>query len=132
MTAAAADDDYDFLPEQPVQATAGPGSFDTLDAFVTGLIAPAYARTVRDADSHTKWCPHWHEHPAAAWRLHALWRAWEALPDDDPDAQLTWWLQRADPTMTALGDPRTGPFTACGPTRHRRPPDLPAGAGALR
>ncbi|MGQ0846557.1 MAG: DUF4913 domain-containing protein [Sporichthyaceae bacterium] len=102
----------------------GPGSFDNVHAFVEHLIAPAYARDLRDADTHAKWCPRWHEHPAAAWRLDALWRAWQTLPDDDPDALCAWWLHRADPTMTALTDPVHGPFTGCGPTRHHLPANL--------
>jgi hypothetical protein len=124
----ALDDDPDLLPDPATGAAggaAGPGSFADVHAFVAGLLAPAYARAVRDADSHAKWCPHWPDHPAAAWRLDALWRAWEALPDDDPDATCSWWLAKADPTMAALCDPRTGPFAGCGPTRHRRPDPLP-------
>jgi hypothetical protein len=103
----------------------GPGSFDDVHAFVAHLIAPAYARDVRDADTHAKWCARWHEHPAAAWRLDALWRAWQNLPDNDPDAVCAWWLDRADPTMAVLADPVTGPFVGCGPTRHHVPDALP-------
>jgi hypothetical protein len=107
----------------------GAGSFDDVQVFVEQLIAPAYARELRDADTHAKWCPRWHEHPAAAWRLNALWRAWQALPDDDPDALCAWWLSRADPIMAALTDPVHGPFTGCGPTRHHQPRPLPSVSG---
>jgi hypothetical protein len=105
---------------------AGPGSFEDVRAFVEHLIAPAYAREVRDADTHAKWCSRWYEHPAAAWRLDVLWRAWQHLSDDDPDAVCAWWLDRADPTMTALTDPVRGPFIGCGPSRHHLPSPLPA------
>lgn len=111
----------------------GPGSFEDVHAFVERLIAPAYARDVRDvrdADTHAKWCARWHEHPAAAWRLDALWRTWQNLPDNDPDAVCAWWLDRADPTVTVLTDPVRGPFVGCGPTRHHRPPDLPSSPAA--
>lgn len=107
-------------------SAAGPGLFKDVHGFVESLIAPAYARDLRDADTHAKWCPQWHEHRAAAWRLDALWRAWQALPDDDPDALCGWWLDRADPTMAALTDPVHGPFTGCGPTRHSLPAPLPS------
>jgi hypothetical protein len=111
--------------EGAVSGDSPPTDLPDVHAFVEQLLAPAYARAVRDADSHAKWCPHWHEHPAARWRLDALWRSWEALPDDDPDRTVDWWLNRADTTMTALGDPRTGPFIGCGPGRHHLPAPLP-------
>jgi hypothetical protein len=103
----------------------GPGSFPNLDAFVGGLLAPAYARDIRNGDTAVRWCPTWRAHPPALWRLDALWRAWRNLPDDDPDAVCVWWLERADPTMTALTDPAHGPFIGCGPTRHHLPNPLP-------
>lgn len=102
-----------------------PGSFTDVHAFVAELLAPAYARVVRDADTHAKWCPHWHTHPSARWRIDALWRTWQNLPDDDPDKVCAWWLERADPTMAALTHPAHGPFAGCGPTRHHEPPALP-------
>ncbi|MBV9820853.1 MAG: DUF4913 domain-containing protein [Actinobacteria bacterium] len=117
----------DAGPSEPARPeVTGPArSFTDVRSFVAELLAPAYARATRDADTQAKWCPHWTEHPAAAWRLTALWQAWEQLPDDDPDKICAWWLDRADATMTALCDPVRGPFTGCGPTRHHQPPPLP-------
>jgi hypothetical protein len=112
-------------PHSPAADKDQPGSFTDLDAFVTGLLAPAYAREVRNGDTAARWCPQWRAHPPAVWRLDALWRAWCNLPDDDPDAVCLWWLERADPTMAALTNPATGAFAGCGPTRHHRPADLP-------
>jgi hypothetical protein len=124
------DEDEDGLhaPTDNKDRPPGPGSFADLDAFVAGLLAPAYARDIRNGDAAVRWCPTWRAHPPAVWRLDALWRSWRNLPDDDPDATCVWWLERADPTMAALCHPGTGAFTGCGPTRHHRPADLPVAA----
>jgi hypothetical protein len=60
-----------------------------------------------------KWCAYWWEHAEAASRLEALWQAWEAARvSTDGDAVSNWWLQHADPHMTALFSDQ-GTFNRC-------------------
>jgi hypothetical protein len=117
-----------MLPELPIEGqvrpTLPPGiaeladdgiemlrQFSTLDEFVNQWLSRCYARQVRDVND-TVWCPTWWEHPEAAHRLTALWRAYEHLRRDAGVGLSQWWLLHADQHMTKLFDPR-GTFKYC-------------------
>jgi hypothetical protein len=95
-------------------------------AFVTDYLARVWARVVRDPDNAFRWCAKWWDHPVALDRLTALWHAYEALHNEGGTGPARWWREHADPTLTVLTDPRTGPFAGCGPQRHQLPPELPS------
>jgi hypothetical protein len=115
-------------PGEPEPASAPPAApvtrYPDVHAFVTEHLTTMWSRVIRDPDSTFRWCPRWAEHPAAHDRLTALWQAYEALRAEGGTGPSRWWVEHADPTMTALTDPR-GQFTGCGPERHQLPPDLP-------
>lgn len=91
--------------------------------FVEDHLVQIYARPTEKAGA-MRWCPKWHHHAEAFARLTALWKAFEALRTDPGAGTSTWWLEHADPMMTALTAP-DGTFRDCGPDEHRSPPALP-------
>lgn len=91
--------------------------------FVEDHLVHVYARPTENAAA-IRWCPRWHHHPEALARLTALWKAFETLRTDPGTGMSIWWLEHADPTMTAL-TAHDGPFRDCGPGEHRNPPTLP-------
>lgn len=109
------------------QAEPRPPKHKTLQEFVTTLLA--WYR--RDAGGRgMRWCAQWWQHPEAAVRFEALWRAFEAVRDPEPDQGddtwlSTWIRDHVDRHMPVLLDPQ-GPFGSCTPTEHRDPlPPLP-------
>jgi hypothetical protein len=120
-------DDGLLLPVgvEPVEPARPPTTYRDVRHFVTEYLVVMWARTVRDTDHGFKWCPHWHEHPAAVERLTALWQAYEALHRDGGTGPSQWWTHHADPHHAALTSP-DGPFARCGPGRHQRSPLLPS------
>lgn len=100
--------------------------YPDVHAFVAEYLCPRWARVVRDPDNTFRWCAKWWDHPVALDRLTALWHAYEALHNEGGTGPARWWREHADPTLTALTDPRTGPFAGCGPQRHQLPPALPS------
>jgi hypothetical protein len=105
--------------------------YSDVHAFVAEYLCPRWARVVRDPDNAFHWCAKWWDHPVALDRLTALWQAHEVLHAPEPDGRAgtgpaRWWREHADPTLTALTDPRNGPFAGCGPQRHQLPPALPS------
>ena len=96
-------------------AEAPPLQFPTVDAFVTGFIAPVWASTATTAG--TCWCPQWWTHPGAVFRLTALWQAWENMHvNDGPTAAAKWLVSYGDPIMRELIGP-AGVFHACSPQK---------------
>lgn len=88
-------------------------TFATLEAFVTGYIAPVVRRRLNRAVA--MWCPDWWLHEEAVARLSVLWRAFEHLKREPALGLSVWWTQHADPHMNALLDPNRGPFVLCDP-----------------
>ena len=92
-------------------------------AFVTGFLAPAFAREWHDQDNERRWCSSWWLHTEAVVRLEALWKAWEVLRLDCGTGASVWLRDHADPALHALTSP-AGTFARCKPGRHLTPPSL--------
>ncbi|MGW3623721.1 DUF4913 domain-containing protein [Streptomyces sp. NPDC000880] len=86
-------------------------AFGTLEEFVKDYLAPLLGD--RDTTHAAAWCPAWFRHPEALVRLNAVWRAFEYLKPDAALGLSNWWLHHADPHLSALMDPVTGPFVRC-------------------
>jgi hypothetical protein len=97
--------------------------FPDVTAFVRDFLAPRFCRSLETGGR--VWCAQWHRHPEAVSRLTALHEAWEAL-HAKPVGLSTFWLQHADPTMTALMA-SDGPFQRCARGHTDRLPPLPTG-----
>lgn len=100
----------------------GAGTYPDLRSWVDGWLV---THIERDIATKMRWCPWWHEHPEAVWRLTALWqdfdRAWT-----DPRSGVTGYSRNSlahhlDQLLSAAG-----PFSACSPQRHEPPRPLPA------
>jgi hypothetical protein len=100
--------------------------YPDVHAFVGEYLCPRWARVVRDPDNAFRWCARWWDHPVALDRLAALWQAYESMHAEGGTGPARWWREHADPTLTVLTDPRSGPFAGCGPHRHQLSPALPS------
>lgn len=112
-------------PEQD-QATDPEPAFRNVDQFVASYLVHVLERRVASGPTPgITWCPRWWAHPEALSRLYALWRAWETLRITDPGTGMSiWWRDHLDPHLTALTSD-AGPFSRCGPDKHRDPKPLP-------
>lgn len=111
---------------EPSEET-GEGSlhYPNVYVFVDQFLVHIYARHYEPAGAW-RWCSQWWDHPEAVSRLDALWQAFEALRNEPGTGPATWWRDYADPTMTALTDPK-GPFEQCrAGERHKSPLPLPS------
>lgn len=96
--------------------------YPTVEAFVSGLLAPTYRRSL--GGHGVAWCPYWWRHAEAIARLEAIWRAWEHLRLDPATGISVWFRDHCDPHMAVLLSP-DGPFRGCSPDKghgERRPP----------
>ena len=93
--------------------------------FVSGFLAPLYAREWNKMDREWKWCARWWLHVEAVVRLEALWKAWEVLRLDPGTGASVWLRDHADPAMAALTK-HHGTFHRCSPTEHQAYNPLPA------
>ena len=84
--------------------------YDSVAAFVSGLIEPVYVAD-RLGRGSFRWCWSWTLHPEAIARLDALWRAYEYLSLDDYPNLAEWW-STVDEHLGVLCDPH-GTFAAC-------------------
>ncbi len=82
-----------------------------LSDWVNYLFLPVYGREI---STNRPWCAHWHEHPEAVARLHALWLAWQQSTDTEAglSGPSTWHRDHLDQTLVHLRAP-DGPFAAC-------------------
>jgi hypothetical protein len=82
-----------------------------LSDWVNYLFLPVYGREI---STSRPWCAHWHEHPEAVARLHALWLAWQQFTDTEAglSGPSTWHRDHLDQTLAHLRAP-DGPFAAC-------------------
>ncbi|MFJ9139043.1 DUF4913 domain-containing protein [Streptomyces sp. NPDC102256] len=82
-----------------------------LSDWVNYLFLPVYGREI---STSRPWCAHWHEHPEAVARLHALWLAWQQFTDSEAglSGPSTWHRDHLDQTLAHLRAP-DGPFAAC-------------------
>ncbi|MGQ4410468.1 DUF4913 domain-containing protein, partial [[Kitasatospora] papulosa] len=82
-----------------------------LSDWVNYLFLPVYGREI---STSRPWCAHWHEHPEAVARLHALWLAWQQFTDTEAglSGPSTWHRDHLDQTLVHLRAP-DGPFAAC-------------------
>ncbi|MFI0717526.1 DUF4913 domain-containing protein [Streptomyces sp. NPDC021224] len=91
--------------------------FTSLDKFYDDYLSQIVQRRVDGV--HLAWCPDWWRHPEALVRISAMWRAFEYLRVDASLGMSNWWLHHADPHLTVLMHPLTGPFAFCsGPEGH--------------
>jgi hypothetical protein len=89
----------------------------------------SYRRRVSGKGSGTgRWSGRWWENDEALQRLPALWRGWEAARQDPALGTSAWWINHADPHMSALLS-LDGPFAGSQdenppgePLPYRRPP----------
>ncbi len=95
--------------------------FASLEAWVTELFAPTYARPTNPT---VRWCAEWWDHAEAISRLEALWRTWEIARLDELRGMATWYRDFLDPQLAVLLGP-TGPFLQCTPDRHSPVKPLP-------
>lgn len=93
--------------------------FPTLPAFVEHF-ATWYRREVFQGHERA-WCPQWWRHPEAVVRLEAMWRALEALRQDEATGISLWLRDHADVHMGQLMAPG-GPFTRCTAGGHATDP----------
>lgn len=84
--------------------------FPTLPAFVEHF-ASWYRREVFDGFERV-WCPDWWRHPEAVVRLDAMWRALEALRQDEATGISVWLRDHVDVHMAQLLS-SSGPFRGC-------------------
>ncbi|MCV2458240.1 DUF4913 domain-containing protein [Streptomyces sp. ICN988] len=82
-----------------------------LSDWVNHLFLPVYGREI---STSRPWCAHWHEHPEAVARLHALWLAWQQFTDTEAglSGPSTWHRDHLDQTLAHLRA-SDGPFAAC-------------------
>ncbi|MFF7995075.1 DUF4913 domain-containing protein [Kitasatospora xanthocidica] len=122
--------DDDDLPTPPAGPSPSGGSgeeeaqpvFDNVEDFVVEYLSPLISRRLNGAT--LTWCPQWFLHAEAIARLTAMWRAWEHLRLDPALGSSTWWIHHADPHLSVLFDPDSGPFAACSPTDGHSPHPL--------
>lgn len=110
------DEDRRLMEEEPSRHLV----FAGLEAFVAEYLAEVLGRDV-SGPVHA-WCPSWWKHPEALVRLNAMWRAFEYLRLDSSLGMSSWWLHHADPHLTVLLNPVTGPFAACKAAGEHVPP----------
>jgi len=82
--------------------------------FYDQLLSQVFAQ---DPEREPGWCPEWREHPAAAFTVAALWRAFEQLQQDPGAGLASWLVNLAIPAMRELLDER-GTFAGCSAERH--------------
>ncbi|MCX4099218.1 DUF4913 domain-containing protein [Nocardia sp. alder85J] len=101
-------------PEETAEEEQKQLFYPNVEAFVEKFLAVVYAREVvrARADTDIKWCPQWHDHPEAASRLGAMWRAWEHARLGKTSELSSWWRDHADHHMAVLMSP-DGPFKNC-------------------
>ena len=110
------DDEQEELDDELEQDSSGK-QFDSLELFVSELIAPLYVRPIGSA---AKWCPQWNLHAEAVFRFNALWTTYEnGFASEDPTFAARWLASYADPFMSRLMDPN-GTFNGCSPERGHR------------
>ena len=102
--------------------------YPTVEAFVTGWLAPTYGRYIGTGNGARTWCPMWWKHPEGLVRLTAIWRAWEHLRQDATLGMSIFLLEHADPHMAVLFD-ASGPFKGCTPERGHDPRSKPLPLG---
>ncbi len=90
--------------------------------FVADYWRHAYKRTLDPRNR--RWAADWWNYDEALMRLDALWRAREHARQEPGPAMSNWWLQHADPQMTALFD-KDGPFVDAPELRTDRGEPLP-------
>lgn len=108
-------------PSAPVEETAPPTYYATLDEFVAGQIIPVFRRRTGDRPGTARWAARWWENPEAVYRLEALWRAWEHLRLDPALGISTWLRDHADYHLNILFSPE-GPFAASTDTSDHEDP----------
>ena len=100
----------------------GTGTYRSVADWVEGWLL---GRIERDIGTRLRWCPRWHEHPEAVWRLTAMWNDWErgwSRPDGGP----TMWARNSPHPHLDQLTVGHGPFSACSPQRHEPARTLPA------
>ncbi|MFY0407933.1 DUF4913 domain-containing protein [Solicola sp. PLA-1-18] len=91
--------------------------FSDVYSFVDEYLAYVYGRPVKRQRTDFRWCAQWYRHPEALSRLDALWQAFETLRLTPGTGMSVWWINHAEPTMTALTDTE-GTFRSCDDTTH--------------
>lgn len=89
--------------------------YSSVEDWVSNYLSPVVQRKSRPG---VVWCAKWWQHPEAANRLWALWRAWEAFRSQGGSGMSSWWLYHFDPTWGELTSDQ-GPFTECRSRRGR-------------
>jgi hypothetical protein len=85
--------------------------YGSVDEWLRKYWRYTYRRRVSGKGSGTgRWKAVWWTTDEAVQRLEALWRSWEASRLDAGLGMSTWWINHAEPHMTALLSP-DGPFT---------------------
>ncbi|NUU21319.1 MAG: DUF4913 domain-containing protein [Streptomycetaceae bacterium] len=88
--------------------------FASLDAFVSEYLTRVFQ--IDPSRNVHAWCPDWWRHPEAVVRLSAMWEAFEYARGRDSSSGVSQWhLDSAPLHLSALRDPKRGPFSRCSP-----------------